>query len=292
MARHALPPDLAERLASALGAPVEADSARPVTGGDINQAWRVDTSRGPVFVKHQPEPPAPRTPSGPSFFEAEARGLGLLSPLPVPEVLAVLPDALALAWHEPAAPTDSAARLAGRALAHLHLRAGPGFGLDHDNFMGAIPQDNRPASGPGFASFFFERRVAPLLAQVPSALASRLERLPYAQILTDTSPRLIHGDLWAGNLLFARGGATFIDPAIAYGHPEQDLAMTRLFGGFAPAFFEGYREVHPDPFDEDLDDRLTVLTLYPLLIHVALFGGGYVRRVEAIAQRFAPGSSR
>lgn len=165
--------------------------------------------------------------------------------------------------------------------------------------MGAIPQDNgplEPTDAPGrditsFAVFFRERRLMPLVARarLGSRVAARLERLPLEDLLSPTTPRLVHGDLWAGNLHYCIAGPRFLDPAVAYGHPEQDLAMTRLFGGFSEAFYEGYRELSPSgasPFDRGLAERLDVLTLYPLLVHVALFGGGYLRQVEAILDRF------
>lgn len=285
--RGGLPERLAASLSAALGCEIDPDRASRVAGGDINEAWRVDTPRGRLFVKTHARPPAPTRAGEPSFFAAEARGLEALKPTPVPEVLAVLDDALVLEWLEDAPETVESSTAAGRALAALHQRPGPRFGLDFDNFMGAIPQDNRPASRPDFATFFLERRLLPFVDLLPSSTARRLERLPLSELLSDTTPRLVHGDLWAGNLMHTTLGPRFIDPAPCFGHPEQDLAMTRLFGGFSPAFYDAYREVRPEPFDATLDQRLEVLTLYPLLIHVALFGGGYLRRVEQILERHA-----
>lgn len=285
------PPALGRHLAE-LG--LEVSSLLRVTGGDINESYRAQTSHGPVFVKSRPAPPEPlNARPGPGFFEAEARALAMLTAfgLPTPKVLAVDASCLVLEWLEPASPTPEAMREAGRQLAALHQQRGPSFGLDHDNFMGAIPQDNRPVEPDTFPHFFRERRLLPFirLARLESRTARRLERLPLDTLLSPTTPRLVHGDLWSGNLHIATVGPRFIDPAIAYGHPEQDLAMTRLFGGFSPAFYEGYREaceVGASPFDKGLAERLEVLTLYPLLVHVALFGGGYLRQVEAILDRF------
>lgn len=299
-ARAGAAPPLGERLAR-LGFPTLALSR--VGGGDINEAFRAETARGPVFVKTHASPPEP-LPGGPAFFQAEARGLATLAQagLMTPAVLAVDERCLVLEWLEPAPVTPTAEREAGRALAALHQHVGPHFGLDHDNFMGAIPQangplhrveevDDRGRDGAGFARFFRERRLLPLcaLARIEPGVVRRIERLPLEDLLRPTSPRLIHGDLWAGNLHYSRVGPRFIDPAIAYGHPEQDLAMTRLFGGFSAAFYEGYHEIAPAaaaPSERGLAERLDVLTLYPLLVHVALFGGGYLRQVEAILDRF------
>ena len=266
-------------------------------GGDINEAFRAETERGPVFVKTHASPPEP-LPGGPAFFAAEALGLKTLASagLLTPAVLAVDEACLVLEWLEPASRTAEAERSAGRALAGLHERVGPRFGLDHANFMGAIPQNNRPVEpaevperdASSFASFFRERRLLPLVARARLAprVARRLERLPLDTLLSPTTPRLVHGDLWSGNLLYTSGGPRFIDPAIAYGHPEQDLAMTRLFGGFSDAFYAAYRERSGFVPDRDFHDRLEILNLYPLLVHAALFGGGYVRAVEAIVGKY------
>ncbi len=256
----------------------------PLSGGSINAAYRVMTERGPVFVKTHADPPVGRDLG---FFAAEADGLARLAvAVPVPEVLWVSANALALSWVEPGRRTDESERRAGLALAALHTHHGPAFGLAHDNFMGAVPQDNRAPTRPDFASFFRERRLAPLAHHLPIDVRRRLDRLPLDHLLTEPgAPSLIHGDLWGGNLLHGRDGPCFIDPAVCYGHPEQDLAMTRLFGGFSDAFYAAYREASGLVFDRDLEQRLEVLTLYPLLIHVALFGGGYLRDVAQILER-------
>ncbi len=277
------------RIAGALGLePGALGPLRAVGGGSINEAGRLETARGPVFVKWHAAPPA-------GFFEAEADGLARLRPhLPVPDVLAVFADALVLSWCEPwpgRAPSASHAD-AGRALARLHQVAGPHFGLERENFVGLVPQSNVPVTPPTFAAFFRERRLAPLAEGLPTRLRAALDRLPLEALLTEPPhPALVHGDLWAGNLLHARSGPVFIDPAVHYGHPEADLAMTRLFGGFPPEFYAAYAEgsAGRTRFDAALEARLEVLNLYPLLVHVRLFGASYLGQVEAVLRRYAPG---
>jgi fructosamine-3-kinase len=282
------PSHLSADLSTLLGVAVDLTQDRPqlrmqsrrVGGGDINDAYRVDTPIGPVFVKTHKRPPSPARPNQPTFFEAERRGLALLSPLPVPRVLGATADMLALEWLDAAPETQAHALSAGRALATLHQTHGRAFGLDHDNFMGTLVQDNRPAATHDFAAFFRERRLAPFLPHLPYSTRNQIEHLRLE--FPPCPPTLIHGDLWAGNLMYTTRGPIFIDPAVSYGHPEQDLAMTRLFGGFSTAFYDGYRELSGLRFDDDLDRRLEVLTLYPLLVHVALFGGSYLSRVDQI----------
>lgn len=266
--------DLRARIEAAIGARIA--SVAPVSGGSICRAFRADTTAGPLFVKTRPHPPQ-------GFFAAEADGLARLGQAGsrAPRVVSVGDDHLALAWLEPARPRWEDA---GRALAALHAHRGRAFGLEVSNFMGAVPQDNGPASGPTFATFFRERRLEPLAHRLPARLRARLERLDLAAILTEPdAPRLVHGDLWSGNLYHAADGPTLIDPAIHYGHPEQDLAMTALFGGFPATFYAAYREAAglTSRADADQARRLAVLNLYPLLIHLHLFGDGYLPEIEA-----------
>ena len=98
-------------------------------------------------------------------------------------------------------------------------------------------------------------------------------------------PSLLHGDLWSGNLLVsAQGQANIIDPAVYYGHREVDLAMTRLFGGFDYLYLGSYQEVFP--LQPGFEDRLGIYNLYPLLVHLNLFGRGYVSQILAVLRMF------
>jgi fructosamine-3-kinase len=95
----------------------------------------------------------------------------------------------------------------------------------------------------------------------------------------------LHGDLWSGNTFpDPLGRAVLVDPAVYPGDPRVDLAMTELFGGFAPAFRQAYDSVlDPGPeYDEVLRDAYQ---LYPLLVHVNLFGGSYVQGALDRARR-------
>jgi fructosamine-3-kinase len=252
-----------------------------VGGGDINRAMRLELTDGRVvFVKHHADPPA-------GMFAAEARGLAWLAAagaLRIPAVLAVGERWLALEWLEPGARVaDFAARL-GRGLATLHAAGAPSFGLDHDNFIAILPQDNRPA--PTWAELWIERRLWPLIVRAgararPSWLA-RLDRLRarWREIAgPDEPPARLHGDLWSGNVHAAGGAPALIDPAVYGGHREVDLAMLALFGGLAEATVAAYHEVHP--LADGWRDRIPLWQLYPLLVHTVLFGGGYGGQVDA-----------
>ena len=263
-------------------------SLQPVAGGDIARslcATFADGSR--VMVKCA-------RPGQPSL-RIEARMLADLDAagLPVPRVLGGDDTLLALEWVDcaPGSLSAAAQRTAGREIARLHATPQPHdaapFGYGYDTVIGSLHQPNPPTAR--WLDFFRDHRLlcradAALAAgRLPVALRHRIDRLA-ARLpeWIDDEPNassLVHGDLWGGNMLgLASGGAVFIDPAIYRGHGEVDLSMAMLFSSVGDAFFEGYAEVRaiaPGFFE----GRRDLYNLYPLLVHVQLFGGGYVRRV-------------
>jgi len=269
----------------------EVTDRRALSGGDINDAFAVTLADGrSVFVKVNGRAPA-------DMFAAEARGLAFLAEpavpdLRIPEVLAVGERFLALELMEPGPkPRDFDERL-GRALAALH-RASPGtFGLDHANYIGRLPQPNDPR--PDWPTFYRERRLEPQLRLAEDGgladgrLRARFEAL-YAKLPTlvgpPEPPARLHGDLWGGNLhRSADGTPALIDPAVAGGHREVDLAMMQLFGGFGPRVFAAYDEAYPRlPGHEE---RVPLYQLYFLLAHVNLFGRGYLSGVSRCLDRY------
>jgi fructosamine-3-kinase len=109
-------------------------------------------------------------------------------------------------------------------------------------------------------------------------LYSRLDIIPIE------APSLLHGDLWSGNFMTnADGMPCLIDPAVYFGHREMDLAMTKLFGGFDDEFYEAYNESFP--LAAGFEERIDIHNLYPLMVHVNLFGGGYVQQVRGILKK-------
>jgi fructosamine-3-kinase len=180
----------------------------------------------------------------------------------------------------------------GRGLAQLHRAGAPAFGLERDNFIGSLPQRNRAHAG--WAEFFWLERLEPQLARAvatgraSSRLRSGLERLAskLTQLVGPAEPAArLHGDLWSGNLHVDEDGAPcLIDPAVYGGHREVDLAMMRLFGGFGESVFRAYQEAWP--LAPGHAERVALYQLYPLLVHVNLFGGGYVESVERSLARY------
>lgn len=289
----AMPLALSATLGEILGAPVE--RARPVYGGDINQAAEFEAGGTRYFVKWNASAP-------PAMFPAEAHGLRLLAgagAVRVPAVIAqggadgACPAFLVLEYIETGGVGAATAERFGAALAALHRHTADTYGLDRDNFIGRLPQPNTPSTS--WAAFYrdqrigFQMRLARQNGRLPARredlLTRLMERLP--DLLDDAAirPALVHGDLWGGNYLVdSRGEAVLIDPAVCYADREMDLAMSELFGGFSPRFYEAYFAAYPAP---GYAERRALYQLYYILAHLNLFGEGYGGRVDSIAAHYA-----
>jgi fructosamine-3-kinase len=255
-------------------------SVSPVSGGDINEASRVELADGRVvFVKSHGSPPA-------GMFAAEVTGLDWLraGSLRVPRVVAVGASWLALEWLALGAPRGSGTIAAlGRGLAGLHRVGAPDFGFAADNFLATLPQAN--AAMADWPSFYVERRLRPLAelalarGRMPDvrrkldALAARPDRFGPPE-----PPARLHGDLWWGNVAATDGEPVIIDPAVYGGHREVDLAMLALFGELPDALVAAYHEVWP--LAGGWRERLRLHQIYPLAAHAVLFGGGYGGQVS------------
>lgn len=174
-----------------------------------------------------------------------------------------------------------------QSLSSLHANKAEYFGLDHDNYIGSLPQNNR--SSECIHSFLVESRFLPQieLAKQNGYIAdlncdSFLKRI--SSLVPVVSPSLIHGDLWNGNLLGCKGLPIFIDPSVSFSHPEFDLGMMLLFGGFSTTFFEIFEELNPSV--KGFRSRADVFQLYYLLVHLNLFGRSYEGRVIEILKRY------
>lgn len=259
-----------------------------VSGGDINEAHLAHLDDGRwVFVKSNRNAPD-------GMFAAEARGLawlGQAKALRVPEVMAQGPDFLVLECLRPGRRKPDFDELLGRGLAALHRAGAPTFGLDHDNFIGRLPQSNQPL--PTWTEFYRERRLLPQLRLAENGHhASPAMRRGFDRLLARLDelvgppepPARLHGDLWGGNVMVDKHGLPcLIDPAVYGGHREIDLAMMRLFGGFGPRVFAAYDEAFPLPPGHEA--RVPLYQLYFLMVHVNLFGGSYVASVEQALAR-------
>jgi protein-ribulosamine 3-kinase len=264
---------------------------RRVTGGSISETYAWGCATGRWFVKLGPR-------AGETAFAAEAEGLATLAhagALRVPRVIARGTTAaaafLALEWIDPA-PADAGAQARlGAGLAALHAVSSVRFGFERDNLIGATPQLNGWSAN--WAQFFCERRLGPQLVLAAhhgfgpllgEAGHRLLDAVPTLLAGHHPAASLLHGDLWHGNWLASTGGeAVIFDPAVYYGDREADVAMTRLFGGFGPAFYAAYEAAAP--LAPGWQARAELYNLYHVLNHANLFGGGYPIQALTMMER-------
>jgi fructosamine-3-kinase len=269
-------------LAAELGSAIV--EARSITGGDINDAYRVTLAdQRVVFVKTHAAPPA-------GMYAAEAAGLGWLAagPLWVPKVIAVTEQALALEWLSIGTKGNGFDEALGRGLAQLHALGAPMFGHHRPSFLATLPQDNTGARGA--SAQWIDRRVGPMCEEARKRGAmpdvrAKLEALRELDLWGPREPPArLHGDLWWGNVVAVEGSPCLIDPAVYGGHREVDLAMLALFGGVSATLIAAYQEVAP--LAPGWKDRVALWQLYPLAAHAVLFGGGYGAQVTQILDRY------
>jgi fructosamine-3-kinase len=269
-------------------------SVHRVSGGSINQAAKVALADGTFcFLKWN-------TSANSYMFVVEEKGLTLLesadTSLRIPSVLTtgetgdgtgfLLQEFVEEGHSKPNSASDF-----GRSLAKLHQHHNTSYGLDHDNFIGRLPQFNTQHDN--WLDFFIQERMEPQLkmatksdklgADTVAKFEAMYKELP--NIFPEEPPSLLHGDLWSGNYFFDQEGkATIYDPAVYYGHREMELAFTHLFGGFPSNFYHAYEEAYP--LKSGFLKRKDIYNIYPLLVHTNLFGGNYARQVESIVRQF------
>jgi fructosamine-3-kinase len=286
---------MTERLDALRGALERATGRRlaPMPAGTGGQAspprtLRWSSDQGSLFVKVAES-------ARHAAFAAEAAGLaeiGRTGAIRVPAVLATGDDGehafIALEWLELAAPSPRAESRLGEGLAMLHRVSSHAFGWNRDNTIGPTPQRN--AWTADWPRFFVQQRLGPQL-ELAQQRGERRELIDEGRRLCEQVhvlfssyrpvPSLLHGDLWGGNWGADRLERPFVfDPAVYFGDRETDVAMTRLFGGFGPAFYAAYQSAWP--LDQAAATRSTLYNLYHVLNHAHLFGGGYSAQALAM----------
>ena len=277
---------LEARVAEVAGARVLGLS--PLSGGCVGDVFRADLASGVRVVVKAGE-------TG-SRLDIEGDMLNALARagLPVPAVIHAADALLVMEYIETSGGlTESAEVHAAELLGQLHENTAPAYGLGRDTLIGGLTQPN--GWNRSWLAFFRDRRLlymageAHRAGRLPARTLSRIEKLAARLaewIVEPARPSLVHGDAWGGNILCRDGRiAAFIDPAVYYADPEIELAFGTLFGTFGRAFFRRYGEIRAlrDGFFEA---RRDLYNLYPLLVHVRLFGGAYVGDVERTLARF------
>ena len=272
-----------DAVAAALGA--RPTSVAPLRGGDIADVHRIEMADGTAYVVK----------SGGGGFDIEAWMLrALAAHLPVPKVIHATPDVLIIEHLASGGALDGRAeRHAAELLAKLHGATADAYGLERDTLIGGLAQPN-PWT-PSWCDFFRDQRLMYMAGEALAAGRLAARTMARIEVLAarlgewieePAAPSLIHGDMWTGNVLVGDGRiAGFVDPAIYYADAEIELAFGTLFGTFGDAFFARYgelRALRPGFFEA----RRDLYNLYPLLVHVRLFAGGYEARVSAVLDQF------
>lgn len=272
----------------------ELKSFKAVGGGCINHGGKLSTQRGHnYFLKWND------LKKFPGMFSAEMRGLELLkhvNALKVPKVIAqhvtTQHQFLLLEFIESEARSIDYWKVLGERLSLQHRHTQDTHGLDHDNFIGSLPQRNHQHTS--WCKFMIEERLQPQLEMavesqhIDRQVVQRFERLfdRLRDFIPEEKPSLLHGDLWSGNVIVDNHGLPCaIDPAVYYGNREMEIAFTTLFGGFPTEFYDSYNAHFP--LEPGFEERRDLYNLYPLLVHVNLFGHAYVSQVISILKRYA-----
>ena len=265
---------------------------RSIGGGSINQAFLVETPNKSYFLKYN------TALAHPNMFSSELKALELMAAtntIRIPktyfahkgqEYSFILMEYIAEKKYE----SDFWQTFANK-LAAFHSHSSDLFGLDFHNYMGSLPQSNTKHSN--FAEFFINERLEPQIKLASNNRYLTSKHLKQAEklyhelpsIFPMEKPAFIHGDLWSGNFMSdEKGKPVIVDPAVYYGHREADIAMTTMFGGFPEDFYELYQEAYP--MENGWQMRLPIYNLYPLLIHINLFGNSYLQPFERVLGQF------
>ena len=268
------------------------ESFQPVSGGDISSAYIIKTASNNFFLKANSNPIALE------MFLSEEKALTAISntnTIATPKIIVC--DSfnnisfLLMEHIETKSSNSKDLELFGNQLAKLHKITSNEFGFDSNNFIGSLNQSNKTHIN--WNDFYVEERLIPQLQLAKSDGLLKETEIPKIDRLKEVcflffknvKPSLLHGDLWSGNYLISESGIPYlIDPALYYGHHEVDIAMSKLFGGFGPSFYDSYHSIIPK--EEFTEDRIQLYQLYYLLVHLNLFGSSYYSSVKQILRSY------
>lgn len=285
---------LISSLTSKFGKDVILQNFKFSSGGCINNTGILETNVGKYFIKWNSRS------SYPEMFEIEKAGLKLLNSanhsLKIPQAIisGSNEDYIFLVLENiiTSPKNERFWENLGVGLAELHQNKQNNYGLEYDNYIGSLTQKNSISEN--WLKFFRQNRIEYTFRMASdSGFFNEKDREDIERILKyldDNCPKnmeasLIHGDLWSGNLIVdEKGGPCLIDPAVYFGFREIEIAFTELFGAYDSRFYSAYNEAWP--LDEGYEERKDIWNLYPLLVHVNLFGSSYASSVKSILRSF------
>ena len=281
---------ISEKISETTGRHFAINHQQPIGGGCINAAYCINGNGQQYFVKTNAA-------AGAAMFEAEAAGLEEIAhsrsvrvPKPICHGTTGNTSFLVLEYIELGGSRHGSLAELGCQLARMHRTTSNHYGWRRDNTIGSTPQINTQSDN--WVEFWRNRRLRfQLELAARNGYRGSLQRHG-ERLLSDieifferyTPPAsLLHGDLWSGNYDVTRNGEPVIfDPAVYYGDRETDLAMTELFGGFSPQFYQAYENEYP--LDNGYSERKILYNLYHVLNHLNLFGGGYLSQAERMME--------
>ncbi len=264
-----------------------------VGGGSINYCYKYKVYTETFFLKYNDSLQFP------AIIENEVQGLHAIAEtetIATPDIIMYAEvekyEILVLPYIEQGRPAISSWEVFGEKLAMLHKNHGEFYGWSSSNYIGSLKQSNTQHEN--YTSFLIDERLQKQvdLANKHNLLESKdllsfeklYKNLP--DLIPIAKPSLVHGDLWSGNYLISSEGKPFlIDPSIQYSFRETDIAFTYLFGGFDQYFYDSYNDHYP--LEPNFEERAKLYNLYPLLVHLNLFGTSYLRSIQSVLKKFA-----
>jgi len=262
-----------------------------LSGSDINNLYLLKTTTLPLVVKSN------SFASYPNMFEYEKKGLNKLKQTKSIQIVDTINQVnsadlsfLILTYIKTEPETEELWENFGIQLNKLHQTQSNSFGLDTPNYIGNIPQLNNWCNT--WPEFYVTQRLEPQLKIAVEkgylkGLVNKFEKLYHQldELFPKEKASLIHGDLWNGNFISGENSTPWlIDPAIYFAHREMDIGMTLLFGGFDLRFYDAYNS--EKPLEKNWKERVPLTQLYPLLVHVNLFGSQYESSIKSTLKRF------
>jgi fructosamine-3-kinase len=296
---------ISQQLSAHFNQSIQIRSHYQVFGGDINQTYHLQTNIGSFFLKLN---------DGilKDMFQKEFEGLQLLHQtktikIPKPVLYgnftnAVIPTKVGIfsgkkqnflitEFIERGNVSKNFWPTFAQQLAALHKYSNDCFGFSTNNYIGSLHQQNHFCNT--WSEFYATQRIMPLIqlafsqnkcSKTDLVLTEQLCKR-FRDLFPAEQPSLVHGDLWSGNFMSNDTGKPVIyDPAVYFGNREMDIAMSLLFGGFDKSFYTYYNEILA--FQPGWKQRIPICQLYPLLVHLVLFGGHYYYSVMNIIKQY------
>ena len=173
----------------------------------------------------------------------------------------------------------------------IHQNIKEKYGFKFDSQIGGLKQKNEFTDN--WAVFFRDKRLNsifelinnnnPMASHINQKMDKLLKNL-HNFIPNNPIPRLLHGDLWAGNILYNNGKLVgLIDPGIFFGHNELEIAYLTWFNFVNEEFIKIYSNIIS--IEKDYFEYEPIYQLYYCLLNVHLWDRMYIKDVEKLLNK-------